>query len=100
MLVLRAEESASELLNSNLDSLHSLASALLKHEVLDDSDIDCILEGKLIEGVRAKSLEEHRDEVKAGRPEGENGHGAEKAARDQNSMENKPQESGGGEPSE
>ena len=100
MLVLRAEETATELLNSNLDSLHALASALLKHEVLDDSDIDCILEGKPIEGARARSLEKQCDEVKAGRPEGKNGHGDEKAARDQNSMENKPQEPGGGEPSE
>ena len=47
-LVLAAEQTAVDLLNENQDKLHSLAQALLKHEVLDDGEIDLVLAGETL----------------------------------------------------
>ena len=51
-LVLQAEETAAELLRSNEERLHTLAAALLRYEVLDDTEIDTILAGKPLESTR------------------------------------------------
>ena len=48
-LVQEAEASATEILNSRIEDLHTIAKALLKFEVLDDNDIDMLLEGGVLD---------------------------------------------------
>ena len=45
-IVENAEKRAVELIKSNLDKLHTLASALLEREILDGHEVDLIMEGK------------------------------------------------------
>ncbi|MFZ0390452.1 MAG: ATP-dependent zinc metalloprotease FtsH, partial [Calditrichia bacterium] len=45
-IISHAEQRVQNLLKDNLDSLHSLASALLEREILDGEEIDLILSGK------------------------------------------------------
>ncbi len=49
-LVQEAEASATEILNSRIEDLHTIAKALLKFEVLDDNDIDILLDGGVLDG--------------------------------------------------
>ena len=44
-LILEAEARARELLETHRQQLENLAAALLEHEVLDDAEIDCVLQG-------------------------------------------------------
>ncbi len=48
-LMRNAEVEAKKLLSENIDKLHTLASTLLEHEVLDGSQIDQILRGEKLE---------------------------------------------------
>ena len=48
-IVTSAHRKAHEILSENLDKLHALAEALLKHEVLDGHQVDCILRGKALD---------------------------------------------------
>jgi len=48
-LIKEAEREAEKLLRENIDKLHTLAAALLEHEVLDGSQIDRILRGEKLE---------------------------------------------------
>ena len=48
-LVQEAEASATEILNSRIEDLHTIAKALLKFEVLDDDDIDILLDGGVLD---------------------------------------------------
>lgn len=45
-IVERAYSSAEEILQTNLDKLHLLATALLEHEILDSEEIETILKGE------------------------------------------------------
>ncbi|MBT3216413.1 MAG: ATP-dependent metallopeptidase FtsH/Yme1/Tma family protein [Candidatus Marinimicrobia bacterium] len=47
-IIRKAESNADQILLKNLDMLHSMAKELLKHETLDASDIEKILDGKSI----------------------------------------------------
>ncbi|MCK4857568.1 MAG: ATP-dependent zinc metalloprotease FtsH, partial [candidate division Zixibacteria bacterium] len=56
-IVERASETAEELLRSNLDKLHLLATALLEHEILDSQEIDKILKGEKLSRKPANATE-------------------------------------------
>ena len=47
-LVQEAEASASEILRNRIDDLHTIAKALLKYEVLDDTELDTLLDGGML----------------------------------------------------
>ena len=64
-LVLQAEETAAQLLRSNEERLHTLAAGLLRYEVLDDIEIDCILAGKTLDRAEPNA-EAKRDALDAG----------------------------------
>jgi cell division protease FtsH len=44
-IVERSYNNAEEILQTNLDKLHNLATALLEHEILDSDEIDTIMHG-------------------------------------------------------
>ena len=48
-LVQEAEASASEILRNRIDDLHTIAKALLKYEVLDDTELDTLLDGGMLD---------------------------------------------------
>jgi len=45
-IIVKAENKSEELLKSNIDILHALASALLEYEILDGEQVDIIVQGK------------------------------------------------------
>jgi cell division protease FtsH len=45
-IVERSYNNAEEILQTNLDKLHNLATALLEHEILDSDEIDTIMQGE------------------------------------------------------
>jgi len=47
-LVMKAQNTALNLLKNNMDKLHLLANALLEHEILDGEEIDKVLDGKTL----------------------------------------------------
>ncbi|MBD3236418.1 MAG: ATP-dependent zinc metalloprotease FtsH [Candidatus Eisenbacteria bacterium] len=48
-IVSSAYQKAHEILTEHRDKLHALAEALLKHEVLDGDQVDCLLQGKSLD---------------------------------------------------
>ncbi len=54
-IVERSYAQAEEILQSNLDKLHMLATALLEHEILDSDEIDQILRGEKLNKVPVNS---------------------------------------------
>jgi cell division protease FtsH len=65
-LVIKAQETATELLRFNVEQLHLLAEALLRFEVLDDSEIDRILAGESLD--RSEKTKATSDPEAAVRP--------------------------------
>ena len=47
-IVRKAQSTAEQVLNDNIDLLHNLAKALLEHETIDGVEVDTIMEGKPI----------------------------------------------------
>ena len=52
-IVRKAQSTAEQVLNDNIDLLHNLAKALLEHETIDGAEVDAIMEGKPI--IRSKN---------------------------------------------
>ena len=52
-IVRKAQSTAEQVLNDNIDLLHNLAKALLEHETIDGVEVDTIMEGKPI--IRSKN---------------------------------------------
>ena len=52
-IVRKAQSTAEQVLNDNIDLLHNLAKALLEHETIDGVEVDAIMEGKPI--IRSKN---------------------------------------------
>ena len=52
-IVRKAQSTAEQILNDNIDLLHNLAKALLEHETIDGAEVDAIMEGKPI--IRSKN---------------------------------------------
>ncbi|MCB2200767.1 ATP-dependent zinc metalloprotease FtsH [bacterium] len=63
-IVMNAQNTAVDLLQENLEKLHTLAQALLEHEILDGEEIAAVLEGKTLpkptNGDKAKSSANRR----------------------------------------
>lgn len=55
LIVESAAQQAEEILQSNLDKLHLLATALLDHELLDSAEIDQILRGEKLDRLPVRS---------------------------------------------
>jgi len=51
-LVTKAYEEAEEIISKNIDSLHSLAKALLEREVLDGEEIDMVINGEELPAIK------------------------------------------------
>ena len=47
-IIRKAEKSAEQILKKNDKTLHAMASALLKHETIDNNDVKKILDGKIL----------------------------------------------------
>ena len=52
-IVRKAQSTAEQVLNDNIDLLHNLAKALLEHETIDGAEVDAIMAGKPI--IRSKN---------------------------------------------
>jgi cell division protease FtsH len=67
-LVMKAMNTAMDLLNDNMDKLHILTNALLEREILDGKEIDMVLDGKKLPKVKKRSAKPRRRKPQGRRP--------------------------------